>query len=178
MLIRRSERGRAADRLALADLTPRQQLLEGDAARASAPPQLRLEQDRAAANPRGQPRAPCAVRVHAREEAAHERAAAVVTKPTLVLGGTHAMPAEMGIGELAEHPGAEQAANAVLLNGLPRIRAKDREDPCPVENRAAEPASDAVRLTRSAALTSAPPWPRPASGPPRRRATATARSPP
>ena len=38
------------------------------------------------------------------------------------------MPAEVGIRELAEYAGADEAADAVFLDGLPRIGPQGRED--------------------------------------------------
>src|SRR6185436_19488616 len=86
---------RALHRLALPDLAPGQELLERDAPRSSAPPKLGLEQD---------------------------RPPAILAEADLVLGGAHAMRAEVGIRELAECAGADEAADAVFRDGLPRIR--------------------------------------------------------
>ena len=38
------------------------------------------------------------------------------------------MSSEVGIRELAEYTGADEAADAVFLNGLPRIGPQARED--------------------------------------------------
>src|SRR5262245_51292053 len=110
-----------AQDLAPPGIASRQQLLESDGPRASALAKLGVDEDGPAANPRGEARAPGALGIPAREREAHQRAAAVVAEAPLVLGRAGAVPAQMRIRELAEHPGTDEAANAVLGDGLPGV---------------------------------------------------------
>ena len=62
--------------------------------------------------------------VKALECATHERTAAVVPEPALVLRGSESVRAEVGIGQLAKCMTADETADHVFLNGLPRVYAE------------------------------------------------------
>jgi len=62
--------------------------------------------------------------VKALECATHERPAAVVPEPALVLRGSESVRAEVGVGQLAKCTTADETADRVFLNGLPRVCAE------------------------------------------------------
>src|SRR5260221_6150848 len=104
----------------------RQELLERDPARAATSPQLGLHQDGPAADPIREPGLHRALRVQALQRAAHERPAAVVAEPILVLRHGDAVRTEAWVGQLPERAAADEAEDRVFHDRLSRIGAEGR----------------------------------------------------
>src|SRR5690349_4648008 len=116
---------------ALADLAARQDLLESDRAGSALTAQLGPRQDGALPNAGGEADLHGPLRVQPLQRAAHEGPATVVAELPLVLVRAHAVMAQVRVGELAERAAADQAADEIVLDGLPRVGAEQRERRAP-----------------------------------------------